>query len=70
MPEELWEEVCDIVQEAGIMTIPKKNKCKKAKWLSEKALQISVNGKELKGKGKKGKIYPFECRVPKNSKER
>ena len=70
MPEELWEEVCDIVQEAGIKTIPKKNKCKKAKWLSEKALQISVNGKELKGKGKKGKIYPFECRVPKNSKER
>ena len=70
VPEELWEEVCDIVQEAGIKTIPKKNKCKKAKWLSEKALQISVNGKELKGKGKKGKIYTFECRVPKNSKER
>ena len=70
MPEELWEEVCEIVQEAGIKTIPKKKKCKKGKWLSEKALQISVNGKELKGKGKKGKIYPFECRVPKNSKER
>ena len=40
LPEELWTEVCDIVQEAGIKTIPKKNKCKKAKWLPEEALQI------------------------------
>ena len=43
VPEELWIEVCDIVQEAGIKTIPKKKKCKKPKWLSEEALQIAVN---------------------------
>ena len=71
MPEELWMEVCDIVQEAGIKTIPKKKKCKKAKWLSEEALQIAVKRREVKKKQRrKGKIYPFECRVPKNSKER
>ena len=51
MPEELWMEVCDIVQQAVIKTIPKK--CKKAKWLSEEALQIAVKGREVKGKGKK-----------------
>ena len=60
-------EVHDIVQEAVIKTIPKKKKCKKAKWLFEEALQIAVDRREVKGKGK---IYPFECRVPKNSKER
>ena len=70
VPEELWTEVRDIVQEAGIKTIPKKKKCKKAKWLSEEGLQIAVKRREVKGKGEKGKIYPFECRVPKNSKER
>ena len=70
MPEELWTEVGDIVQEAVIKTIPRKKKCKKAKWLSEEALQIAVKRREAKGKGEKGKIYPFECRVPKNSKER
>ena len=53
MPEELWTEVCDIVQEAGIKTIPKKKKCKKAKWLSEEALQIAVNRREVKGKVEK-----------------
>ena len=58
-------EVRDIVQEAVIKTIPKKKKCKKAKWLSEEALQIAVKRREAKGKGEKGKIYPFECRVPK-----
>ena len=63
-------EVHDIVQKAGIKTIPKKKKCKKAKWLSEEGLQIAVKRREVKGKGEKGKIYPFECRVPKNSKER
>ena len=52
MPEELWTEVCDIVQEAGIKTIPKKKKCKKTKWLSEEALQI-VKRKEVKGKREK-----------------
>ena len=46
VPEELWTEVCDIVQEAGIKNIPKKNKCKKAKWLSEEALQIAVKRRE------------------------
>ena len=68
MPEELWMEVCDIVQEAVIKTVPKKKKCKKAKWLSEEALQIAEKRREAKGKKRKGKIYPFECRVPKNSK--
>ena len=52
-PEELWVEVCDIVQEAVINTLPKKKKCKKAKWLSEEALQITVNRREAKGKGEK-----------------
>ena len=52
MPDELWTEVCDIVQEAGIKTIPKKKKCKKAKRLSEEALQIAEK-REVKGKGEK-----------------
>ena len=69
MPDELWTEVHDIVEETGIKTIPKKKKCKKAKWLSEEALQIAVKRREVKSKGEK-KIYSFECRVPKNSKER
>ena len=68
--EELWMKVCDIVQEAGIKTIPKKAKCKKAKWLSEEALQTAVKRREPKKQRRKGKIYPFECRVPKKSKER
>ena len=53
VPEELWTEVHDIVQEAGIKTILKKKKCKKAKWLSEEALQIAVKIREVKGKGEK-----------------
>ena len=69
MTDELWTEVQDIVQETGSKTIPKKKKCKKPKWLSEEALQIAVKRRGAKSKGK-GKIYPFECRVPKNSKER
>ena len=69
MPDELWMEVHDIVQETGIKTISKKKKCKKAKWLSEEALQIAVKRREVKKKGEK-EIYPFECRVPKYSKER
>ena len=68
MPEELWMEVHDIVQETGIKTIPKKKKCKKAKWLSEEALTIAVKRSEKQRR--KGKIYPFKCRVSKNSKER
>ena len=53
MPEELWTEVCDIVQKAVIKTIPKKKKCKTAKLLSEEALQIAVNRREAKDKGEK-----------------
>ena len=53
VPEELWMEVHDIVQEAVIQTISKKKKCKKAKWLSEEALKIAVNRKEVKSKGEK-----------------
>ena len=53
LPEELWSEVCDIVQERGIKTIPKKKKYKKAKWLSEEALQIAVKRREVKSKGEK-----------------
>ena len=68
VPHELWNEVRDIVQETGIKTIPMEKKCKKAKWLSEKALQISKKRREVKNE--EGKIYPFECRVPKNSKKR
>ena len=70
MPEELQMEVHDIVQEALIKTIPKKKKCKKAKVLSEEALQIAVKRREEGKKRRIGKIYLFECRVPKNSKER
>ena len=53
LPDELWTEVSDIVQETGIKTIPKKKKCKKAKWLSEEALQVTVKRKEVKSKGEK-----------------
>ena len=54
--EELWMEVCDIVQEAGIKMVPKKKKCKKAKWLSEESLQRAVKTREAKGKGEKKDI--------------
>ena len=66
MPDELWTEVHDIVQETGIKTIPNKKKCKKAKCLSEETLQIAEKRREVKGKGEK--IYPFECRVLKNAR--
>ena len=56
VPEELWIEVCDVVQEAGIKTIPKKKKCKKPKWLSEEALQRAEKRREVKGKGEKENI--------------
>ena len=55
VPEGLWTEVCDIVQKALIKTIPKKKKCKKAKWLSEEALQIVEKRREAKGKEEKNK---------------
>ena len=69
VPDGLWTEVRDIVQETGIKTIPMEKKCKKAKRLSEGDLQIAVKRREAKSKGEK-EIFPFECRVPKNSKER
>ena len=53
MPDELWMQVHDIVQETGIETIPKKKKCKNAKWLSEEALQVAVKRREAKSKGEK-----------------
>ena len=67
VPDELWNEVRDIVQETGNKTIPIEKKCKKAKWLSEEALQIAEKRSERQRR--KGKIYSSECRVPKNSKE-
>ena len=69
VPHELWNEVRDIVQETGIKTIPMEKKCKKAKWLSEEALQIAVKRREAKSKGEKERKLS-ECRVPKNSKKR
>ena len=68
LPEELWTGVLNIVQKVLIKTIPKKKKCKKAKWLSEEALQIAEKRREMQRR--KGEIYPFECRVPKNNREK
>ena len=79
VPDELWTEVHNIVQETGIKTIPVEKKCKKAKWLSVEALQIAVKRREVKSKGEKERYKPLnaefqriatECRVPKNSKKR
>ena len=58
MPEELWTEVCNIVQEVVTKTIPKKKKCKKTKWLSEETLQIAEERREAKGKGEREKDTP------------
>ena len=68
-PEELWTGVCGIVQEVVIKIIPKKKKCKKAKWLSEEALQIAEK-REVKRKGEKERYKHLNCRVPKNRKKR
>ena len=57
----------DIVQVTVIKPIPKKKKCNEAKWLSEEASQIAKKRREVKGKGEKERLYPFECRLPKNS---
>ena len=67
VPDELWTDVRDIVEETGIKAIPMEKKCKEAKWLSE---VNSCEKKRSEKQRRKGKIYPFECRVPKNSKER
>ena len=65
MPDELWMDVRDIVQETGIKTIPKKKKCKKEKLLSEEGgLTKSCEKKRSEKQRRRGKIYPFECRVP------
>ena len=60
-PDELWTEVHDTVQDTGIKTIPKKKKCKKAKWLSEEALQIAVKRREVKGKGERERYTHFNA---------
>ena len=70
VPDELWMEVHDIVQETGIKTIPKKKKCKKSKVAVCGGLTNSCEKERSKKQKRKGKIYPFECRVPKNSTER
>ena len=70
VPDELWNEVCDIVQETGIQTIPMEKKCKKAKWLSGEALQIAVKRREVKSQGEKERYKHLYADVPKNSKKR
>ena len=69
VPDELGTEVCDIVQETGIKTIPMEKKCKKAKWLSGEDLQ-DVKRREAKSKGEKERYKHLNCRVPKNRKKR
>ena len=68
MPDELWTEVHDIVQEAVIKTSPKKKKCKKAKWLSEEALQMAEKRREAKGKGEKERYTLWNAEVQKIAK--
>ena len=70
VPDEIWTEVQDIVQESGIKTIPKEKKCKKAKWLSEGGLTNSCEKKRSERQRRKGKIYSMECGVPETRKER
>ena len=70
VPEEICMEVHNIVQEAVIKTISKEKKCKKAKQLSEEALQIAEKRRKSKKQGRKGKIYPTECRLSENRKKR
>ena len=70
VPEELWMEVHYIVQEAVIKTIPRKKKCKKAKWLSEETLQIAEKRREAKGKGEKERYIHLNAESQENSNER
>ena len=70
VPDELWTEVCDIVQKTGIKTIPKKKKCKKAKWLSEEALRIAVKRREVKSKGQKEKYTHVNAELQRITKIR
>ena len=69
-PNELWTEVCDIVQEAMMKTIPKKKKCKKAKELSEEAIQIAKKRREAKGKGEKERYIHLNIEFQRRTKER
>ena len=72
VPEELWMEVRDIVQDSGIKTIHKKKKCKKAKWLSEEALQIAMKRREVNGKGEKERYTHLNTefqRIPRREKK-
>ena len=69
VPEELWMEVCNIVQEAVIKTMPKKKKCKKAKWLSAEALQIVEKRREVKGKGEKERYTHLNAEFQKIKRE-
>ena len=73
MPDELWTEVCDIVQEIGIKTIPMEKKCKKAKWLSGEALQIAMKRREAKSKGEKERYKhlnaEFQGIIPRRDKK-
>ena len=68
VPDELWMEVRDIVQETGIKTIPKKKKCKKAKWLSEEAFQIAVERRETKRKGGKERYKHLNAEVQRRAR--
>ena len=70
VPDELWMEVCDIVQETGNKTIPMEKKCKKAKWLSEEALQIAMKRREVKSKGQKERYKHLNARPPDLSLEK
>ena len=70
MPEELWMEVCDTVQETGIKTIPKKKKCKKAKWLPEEALQIAEKRRKVKGKGEKERYKHLNAELKRIARSR
>ena len=70
VPEELWMEIRDVVQEAVIKTIPKKKKCKKAKWLSEEALQIAEKRREAKGKGEKERYTHLNAEFQRRARER
>ena len=63
VPDELWMEICDIVQVSGIKTIPKKKKCKTAKWLSEEALQIAGKRREMKSKGEKERYTHLNAEI-------
>ena len=69
VPEELWREICDIVQEAGIKTMPKKKKCKKVKWLSEQALQIAVKRREAKSKGEKERYTHLNAKFQRTARK-